>query len=725
MNSIQDLNNYNTSTTLPFTDNRGPNVFLTLPGGIDQSITVDQGSSHLLPQGLNISSISQGDATNIYFEIDVSVLEGATVSWASTPGSTVVTNPSTGVYRISNIETVGEWNLVKAPTIALPVDIIGSGTYTATLGWTNNLGNQTRSYGINITIEETEFLSQPVYFYFQQSTSQLLYNTPEIIGADGSWTVTITPSNTVSISTFTSTGSGGSFSVNGTTKVITIIGTKAQVNDHLSKITLVSTAVPQDFVMTYVANNGTAKDTIQQEFRAVFTTLLGATRTMVLLYNEDTERTLSGGPLITAASTTDVFTYRIEAFVTQSISEISHASVGVWIQGINRFEVSGVKADINAIIDDLSIIPGPDYNDDIVLIYTLIAPDGTEVSRVQNLAISATSVEVSSNMSDSRTYLSNNKNLIFSTNTPSITDADPNDERIYDITLSCAFGEFGYVNNGYDHSKNWSFSGTRAEINAAFPEIGFYPDVGYSSSTTFTYTQQKQGSSEITTITATLTGTASAFILPYTGDTGDNCDIFYTPGTTQWYPRYEMIKYAVSPKMRILMVGAGGGGDSRNPTVGLGGEGGDTYETDLIDISDQTYEVTIGQGGLGGTLASPEAADGGATSGFGYTVAGGSGGVNSGQGEDGEGYSNFLYNFANPLYLGGGGGAGSSTTSRNTFGLGGAYAGGTSDAAPLGNPGDGTGDPLGGGGGGAGTGGEGWGGAGANGSILIRYYQGT
>lgn len=116
MNSLNDLNVYG-STTLTYTDDRNAAVIFDRTVPLDFSIDTGAGVSHDLPLGIDILEIIKPDIVNTFFEVDVSSVTGATVTWDTLPSGVVYSNPSTGVYRISNIDTKAQWDAVKAPSI--------------------------------------------------------------------------------------------------------------------------------------------------------------------------------------------------------------------------------------------------------------------------------------------------------------------------------------------------------------------------------------------------------------------------------------------------------------------------------------------------------------------------------------------------------------------------------------------------------------------------------
>ena len=136
----------------------------------------------------------------------------------------------------------------------------------------------------------------------------------------------------------------------------------------------------------------------------------------------------------------------------------------------------------------------------------------------------------------------------------------------------------------------------------------------------------------------------------------------------------------LSENVRIIAYGAGGGGGQYKNTnsSGAGGGGGGYMETYIGKLDEDSYEVTIGEGGTGGTSASPNGGTGGTTS-FGSLVSAAGGGGASSQygGNGGSGGGGHLGTSANSskynigYQFGGGGGSGASYG-----GNGGEYGGG-------------------------------------------------
>lgn len=199
----------------------------------------------------------------------------------------------------------------------------------------------------------------------------------------------------------------------------------------------------------------------------------------------------------------------------------------------------------------------------------------------------------------------------------------------------------------------------------------------------------------------------------------------------------------------VFCVGGGGAGSSPERPGGAGGGGGRTNESYNISIeTNKDYTITVGAGGVGAKAS--YGANGGETSGFGVSAAGGNGAsnVNGGAGGSGGGGAG-LNNGDNINHRGGvggtnggdggsgynsSGGKGQGKTTK-AFGEGDPYAGGGGGDAVGGSAGGSVGGGTGGGGngtantGGGGGAGRGTGnypcaaGSGGSGVIIIRNHR--
>ena len=172
-----------------------------------------------------------------------------------------------------------------------------------------------------------------------------------------------------------------------------------------------------------------------------------------------------------------------------------------------------------------------------------------------------------------------------------------------------------------------------------------------------------------------------------------------------------------SPSIEVFLVGGGGAGGSNNSSyMGGGGSGYRTTST-LQAIKDTQYAIVIGDG----VTAPNNGAQGGSTTGFGLTAAGGytptgktggDGGSKGGNADNGAGVDGALAFNDTAFFYGYYGGSGGAANS-GAGGQGGGAQGGTVNGQKASNATANTG-----GGGGGGKNGEG--GNGGSGVILIR-----
>ena len=254
MNSLQELNTFG-NASVTYTDSRSAAVKFDRVTSTTQTVSINQHDTHPAQPGYQIIDIIRPTDCLPTYTINVSAITGATVSWTTVPSGCTVTNPTTGVYRISGVSTVAKWNIIRNPVISFPVSYVGTSSYTCTLTWNTT---QTKTSTTNLTVVDIDiFGADPSDFYFLGGIAGTITGNPVIIdNYSTTWTATVTPSTTSLITSLSSAGTGGTSSFNGTTKVLTIAGTKTQVNSHLNSISyVIPSSTKQDFTLEYGVDN--------------------------------------------------------------------------------------------------------------------------------------------------------------------------------------------------------------------------------------------------------------------------------------------------------------------------------------------------------------------------------------------------------------------------------------------------------------------------------------
>jgi hypothetical protein len=364
MNSLSELNSYG-ETLVEFEDDRESDVLFDREEGTDLTYTSFEGTSHAAQVGIEIIDIINYQTAEISYSIDVSDLPGATVTWLSVPSGYTVTNPSTGVYTISDIRNIQEWSQIKSPRINMPNDFVGEWTYTSTITY---LGTMSKSWTVTETVLDISGLQTPTTLSFR--SGQLTSNgsqTTRIIDSgtiEGIvYTVTCTPSLPASIDTMLANGSpgiGGSSSFNGTTKVLTITGNITQVNNRLATM-LIGIVAGEDltFTMSYtsLASITGESDTVTQTLISNNIDYLGIVRANDT-YQTNTATTIEGAPLITDLANVDGlgnYQLQITAVPNTAVADISTTYITQTVDAFNpssdeQYGRSSISGDGNTLV---------------------------------------------------------------------------------------------------------------------------------------------------------------------------------------------------------------------------------------------------------------------------------------------------------------------------------------------------------------------------------------
>jgi hypothetical protein len=307
----------------------GPDIAYDAASATNQTATAVEGATFSVPVGINVIGVKDFATTLPFYTIDVSNCAGATVTWPTIPAGSAVTNPSTGVYRISGLTGSTVWNQIKNPTVNLPNGFSGTFSFTATVACSNPAS--TKSWSVSATISDVYPLTTTTTFNYYSGSTQVITGAPQIVDEGNqipSWTLVASLSRTNTAVSMASSGSGVTGTWNNSLKTLTIVGTKAQVNANLSNISLSSpTGIDLDYTVTYsLSNNLNAETGIRtQSLVSNNYTILDATRA-IETYTLNTVTDISGGPLITNLSyggTAD-YTMTVKANPTAAITLMTY-----------------------------------------------------------------------------------------------------------------------------------------------------------------------------------------------------------------------------------------------------------------------------------------------------------------------------------------------------------------------------------------------------------------
>ena len=129
MTTLVELNTYSDGV-VSYTENRPSFVFFNFPNATDLTEQPISTQSFTLQRTIDIVEIVKPNLALVVFEVDVSALSGTTVSFGSLPSGVTVTSLN-GVFTVSGINSVSDWEAVRSPTITLPsADHQGAFAYT-------------------------------------------------------------------------------------------------------------------------------------------------------------------------------------------------------------------------------------------------------------------------------------------------------------------------------------------------------------------------------------------------------------------------------------------------------------------------------------------------------------------------------------------------------------------------------------------------------------------
>ena len=349
-------------------------------------------------------------------------------------------------------------------------------------------------------------------------------------------------------------------------------------------------------------------------------------------YVEDTIGRIGGYPRINDYGNTGTGYYCVDINATPSAAIVRLDEVDSGASGYESFNfttkvltIVGTRDNINLKLASLVLYPTTDYRSNFTLTYqirygtTLAGVGGSYLGNggtIQNLLIGGpTDTQITNMIGTSRSFVTKQKNEIFATNSPFISDFDSSSGLIYTAILSSSIGRFTTDTYGSDLSATWEFTGTRTEVTDKLKLINFYPNANVTASGTFTYTQKKNGTTQLTT-TVDLTKSANGSLASSTVYSTVN----NTLQTGSWRPTLaETIYYT---KLDINIKG-GDGRNSPNTGGGGGGLGGEGTFTNT-DIVNGIYTINLGLlGNVGGYSGGISRVNQGTTA---YIANGGGGG---------------------------------------------------------------------------------------------------
>ena len=442
-----------------------------------------------------VVTLTLGDA--LAGSLDTTVTNSATKTWSS-PTLTIVGTKADVNSQLSGLEFYpaadynSSFNITYVQTN--PTDPADWDSGTLTTGTLSMIGTDSTDFTAPSILSYTE--DTPLTITGLQITDVRNASSYESI-------VTLSSPTNGQLST---SGSGGTATYTSGTGVLTITGTKAEVNSHLTSLVFTPNAdFNSNVTLDYEQNNIT--DSVAQGTATI--TLQGTGSDEVVNvpathgYREDTTLTVSNPPEITDVASGKHYT----VYLTPSNAAFGRAETtgGTWDSGNSRWVITGSKTQVNNDLQTLVYVPSLDVTATNTITYEQIqTTDG--ITQVNNtLTFNCTDPDDDLNGSTvARQYFTNTATYIFDgIDTTALAIGDYATGYSYSLDIVVGGSSLGDL---YHPSVNvpgsgitWdaptqtmNLSGTKADINSWLYDVQFRPSTANTQpTTTLTYTLER------------------------------------------------------------------------------------------------------------------------------------------------------------------------------------------------------------------------------------------
>lgn len=205
---------------------------------------------------------------------------------------------------------------------------------------------------------EIAYMDRPTDTYFNKNIVSVISGVPTIVDVIsnplGTFTLEVSSLEVGAITTLSSTGSGGTSSFNGTTKILTITGTKAQVNSHLPNITLtpgLDYAADMHIKYHLVTPLGVIVSRVQNNYVSALNTFMTNLNVSREFVSNTPDQTLFPTlvPQITETVASAVYTI----YLSSSAGKFGTSQANV----TSTYSLIGSKAEVNAVLGTIKFYP--------------------------------------------------------------------------------------------------------------------------------------------------------------------------------------------------------------------------------------------------------------------------------------------------------------------------------------------------------------------------------
>jgi len=472
MISLTDLN---TPTTLSFTDNRPYGIVTNINYGktVTQQFT---SNTFTIINTAIIEEIIGGASANVRFEIntaDPTILPSIS---GFPPGVTLLTVGTKSTF--SGIDSISDYNIVKAAHLTIPTEYFGSFSYSVAIIWNTPTGANNRiSWQVNAFKAEValnssfsiscqpnaNFVAKDIDLEFGFNMFDPVFNetvwdvidsfdwavtdttidvspTPQVLDVPFGltyWCVTVESSEENKLSNITSTTeAAGLISSSFSSGVYTIVGSRADINTTLTglRITIDGSATKGDFNLTYKAFTSNDTNTVPGIDQFQYTLFQVANNTDADILTPPTSGTVTFDPdvnfdinnLFTVVDGlndgTGTYTLTITPD-TDSVRYIYGVSIVETSWNGTVYTASGTRDEINNVLSNTYIDPNDDPSG-FDATFAVENPDEIVGTHDVTFAVGTTAADTNGNFSLEREYSTTLPKILFNGDEPEITDLD-------------------------------------------------------------------------------------------------------------------------------------------------------------------------------------------------------------------------------------------------------------------------------------------------------------
>lgn len=383
MNSLSSLNFYS-NTSVRYADDRPGVLVLSAASAQNQSITVYEGESFILPAGIDIIELLS--APN---DLTLALTVPTSINGSALPPNIIINeNPyftitetndvSSKTFTITGFASVEEWDAAKSIVIAPPRDASGDFTCNTTLSY----GANSYSWTTTVSIVDTPEITNPGNAVYDEDSYMIITAPPQILDAENvsnetsKYTVEITgPSGFISSLSHTDTGTwdvSNTVTWDDVAKKYTIYGNKDYVNAILQHLVMLPgfnyTTSPTYLTYTLTNPYSYKVTTVTQNFTIGL--LHSATQFINLdrLYTKNYPGLLFASNLPQILDPRDTIIYDITFTLSEDSGFIgtgfeigaTFSSPGSWNPGTLTYSFSGAKDQVNQMLLQIRYFPRKD-----------------------------------------------------------------------------------------------------------------------------------------------------------------------------------------------------------------------------------------------------------------------------------------------------------------------------------------------------------------------------